>query len=201
MSTQSTTQTFASMVGGIRRLGSLYFENVRLKTTEKITILLAAVAFYAVVMALGLVCLVFVSIGIGHLLATTLAPHLAYLFIAFFYLILFMLTFVWRRQIFIDPIARFMSRLLVEMPEDEREARRSTPKRPFNPQGPDGKNPVDGGPAAPSPEPQPESAPSAADDDVADSAVQPSAPVTGPGACFVEEDEIIINYDDNDEQN
>ena len=116
--------TLSSLVSGVRDLGSLYFEKARLKTTEKITILLATVSYAAVIMALGLVCLVFVSIGIGHLLATTLAPHLAYLIIAAFYLIIFVLAIVFRRQLFVDPIARFMSRLLVEKPEDIREAER-----------------------------------------------------------------------------
>lgn len=108
------------MFGRVKKLGNLYIESLRLKSTEKITIILAAVAFYAVAMAFGLVCLVFISIGIGHLLATTIAPHLAYLIIAVFYLILLILTIVWRRQIFIDPIARFISRVLVELPEEER---------------------------------------------------------------------------------
>lgn len=71
-------------------------------------------------MALGIVCLVFVSIGIGHLLATSIAPHLAYLIVAAFYLILFVTVIAMRRKLFVDPIARFMSRLLVEEPEDER---------------------------------------------------------------------------------
>ncbi|MDE6397162.1 MAG: phage holin family protein [Muribaculaceae bacterium] len=114
----------SALFSGVKDLGVLYFEKARLKTTEKITILLATVAYSAVIMALGLVCLVFVSIGIGHLLATTLAPHLAYLIIAAFYLIVFILAIVFRRRLFVDPIARFMSRLLVEKPEEIREAER-----------------------------------------------------------------------------
>lgn len=120
MSEHSTGSTLLSLYYSIRRLGGLYTENIRLKTTEKITILLAAIAFYSVAMALALVCLVFVSIGLGHLLGTVLAPYLAYLLIAVVYLIMFVLVFLLRRQLFIDPIARFMSRLLVELPEDER---------------------------------------------------------------------------------
>lgn len=120
MSEHTTGSTLLSLYSGIRRLGGLYAENIRLKTTEKITILLAAIAFYAVAMALALVCLVFVSIGLGHLLGTVLTPYLAYLLIAVVYLVLFILVFLLRRQLFIDPIARFMSRLLVEVPEEER---------------------------------------------------------------------------------
>ena len=160
------------MLGSVKRLGSLYFQNVRLKTTEKITILLAAIAFYAVAMAMGLVCLVFVSIGIGHLLATTLAPHLAYLFIAAFYLILFVLTIVFRRQIFIDPIARFVSRLLVEVPEEERMAGNGG-----------GHGPVPAGSGE------------EADDDVE----APDTDVTVTGSAVDNNTEIELDYD-NDEQ-
>ena len=127
MSHESTASILLTMFGRVKRLGSLYVENLRLKSTEKITIILAAVAFYAVAMALGLVCLVFISIGIGHWMATTIAPHLAYLFIAAFYLVLFVLCILWRRQIFIDPIARFISRVLVEIPEEERRSLRAVP--------------------------------------------------------------------------
>lgn len=123
-SQKSLTESLASIFGSVKNLGNLYFEKARLKTTEKITILLATVAYSAVIMALGLVCLVFVSIGIGHLLATTLAPHLAYLIIAAFYLLIFSLVIAFRRKLFVDPIARFMSRLLVEKPEEIREAER-----------------------------------------------------------------------------
>lgn len=117
---QSISESVGSIVKGVKRLGMLYFEKARLKTTEKITILLSTIAFSAVIMALGIVCLVFVSIGIGHLLATSIAPHLAYLIVAAFYLILFVTVIAMRRKLFVDPIARFMSRLLVEEPEDER---------------------------------------------------------------------------------
>ena len=78
------------------------------------------VAFYAVVMALGLVFFVFVSLALSDLLATVLPPYIAYMILALVYVLAFVLICLLRRQIFIDPIARFMSRLLVEFPEDER---------------------------------------------------------------------------------
>lgn len=112
-----TTSSIYNSIGTVKRLGSLYLESMKLKTTEKITVLLSSIAYIAVIIAVGLVCLVFISIGIGHLLATTIAPHLAYLFIAAFYLLLFVLAIVFKRQIFVDPIARFMSRLMVDPPK------------------------------------------------------------------------------------
>ena len=109
-----------NMFTRVKHLGGLYVESLRLKTTEKITIILAAVAFYAVAMALGLVGLVFISLAAGRMLAMSIEPYLAYFIIAAFYMLLLLLAFLWRRRIFIDPIARFISRVLVEMPEEER---------------------------------------------------------------------------------
>lgn len=120
---QTISESLAGITHGIKRLGVLYFEKARLKTTEKITILLATIAFTAVITALGLVFFVFVSIGVGHYLATSIAPHLAYLIVAAFYLLIFLLALAMRRRLFVDPISRFMSRLLVEEPEEDRAKR------------------------------------------------------------------------------
>lgn len=114
------TELVNGSIQSLKRLALLYIESAKLKTTEKITILLSSIAFVGVILALGLVCLVFISIGIGHLLATTIAPHLAYLLVAAFYLVIFFLMIAMKQRIFFDPISRFMSRLLVEEPEDVR---------------------------------------------------------------------------------
>lgn len=219
MSSPTTTSVITSIVTGVKRLLGLYVENVRLKTTEKITILLAAIAFYGVIMALGLVCLVFISIGVGHLLATTLAPHMAYLIIAGFYLILFIITFTLRTKIFVDPISRFMSRLLVEMPEDERQARQcaraDTPRggNPGSPVPPAAKpRPTRPTPPTPATAPEPtstdQSEPSDQSDmtdktDKSDLSDEPatadSADLTDPSEDnldIIEEEEIIIKYPD-----
>lgn len=114
--TANIADTLAHVKKHVLRLGVLYIEKARLKTTEKLTILLSTVAFSAILAAIAIVFLVFVSIGVGHLLATSIAPHLAYLLVAGVYLILLIVVACMRRRLFINPIARFMSRLLVEAP-------------------------------------------------------------------------------------
>lgn len=153
MSKPDLSETLGQLFGGVKRLGTLYFEKARLKTTEKITILLATIAFTAVLMAVIMVCLVFISIGIGHLLATTIAPHWAYLFIAAFYVLLLVLVIAFRRPLFVDPISRFMSRLLVEEPEEDRAYRLY------------GSRPAPGHHPKPQPEPEPEAQPRQQDDE------------------------------------
>lgn len=131
MERQSQTplsESFSAMTKGIRRLGELYISKARLKTTEKLTILLSTIAFSAVVAAIALVFILFVTIGVGHLLATSIAPHLAYLLVAGFYLLVLLVILFMRRTLFIDPISRFLSRLLVEAPESSGESEESPSK-------------------------------------------------------------------------
>jgi hypothetical protein len=61
--------------------------------------------------------LIFISIGVGHLLATTIAPQLAYIYIALFYIVLLAILFAFRKALFLNPISRFVTRLLVKPPK------------------------------------------------------------------------------------
>ena len=115
---KTISDSFSGIFRRIKRLGTLYIEKARLKTTEKVTILLSSIAFTAVVTVVGFIFLIFVSVGIGHLLASSIAPHLAYLIIAAFYLVLLVAVFALRRVLFINPISRFVSRLMVDEPEE-----------------------------------------------------------------------------------
>ena len=95
----------------------LTVEDVRLTAAEKLTVLFSTVTFFALVLILGTVALVFVSIGIGHWLAATVAPLMAYLYIAIFYVVVLLALILFRRQILVDPICRFVTRLIVEPPK------------------------------------------------------------------------------------
>jgi hypothetical protein len=92
-------------------------DSARLSAAEKLTILLSAVAFYAIVIMVAMVALIFISIGVGHLLATTIAPQLAYIYIALFYIVLLAILFAFRKALFLNPISRFVTRLLVKPPK------------------------------------------------------------------------------------
>ncbi|MCH5219049.1 MAG: phage holin family protein [Muribaculaceae bacterium] len=114
-------QTIRDSINGIsddaRRLAMLYIDKAKLVTTEKLSLTLSSIAFSAVAIAVGIVFLVFVSIGIGHLLASSIAPHLAYLIVAGFYLVLFIAVFCLRKRLFINPVTRFMSRMILNEPD------------------------------------------------------------------------------------
>lgn len=117
---QTTSDEVKSSAAILIRYLRLLVEDMRLTAAEKLTVLFATVAFYSLLLIVGIVALVFISIGIGHWLAATVAPMLAYIYIAAFYLVLLILLVVFKRQLLIDPICRFITRLLVEPPRPER---------------------------------------------------------------------------------
>lgn len=102
----------------LREYIELNIENVRLTAAQKTTVFLTTVAFAAVIFIIGSMVLLFLSIGIGHLLATTIAPHWAYMFVAAFYVLLLVIVIACKRTILLNPIARFMTRLLLAPPEE-----------------------------------------------------------------------------------
>lgn len=92
----------------------LHIEDLRLRVAEKLALVLAMAAFYAVVLSIGMVFIVFVSLAMGGLLATVMPPCAAYAILAALYVLAFALICLLRRRIFVDPITRFLSRLIVE---------------------------------------------------------------------------------------
>lgn len=95
----------------------LQLDYARLSGAEKLTVLLSTILFGAMIIIFGTIMLVFISIGVGHLLAMTVAPYVAYLYVAGFYFLLFLCIIIFRRQLFTDPMARMVSRMFVKPPK------------------------------------------------------------------------------------
>lgn len=113
----STDRGISNTAAILIKYFKLLLEDARLTAAEKLTVLFSTVTFYALLLVVGTVALVFISIGIGHWLAATVAPELAYLFIAAFYVVVLIVLIVFKRQLLIDPICRFITRLIVEPPK------------------------------------------------------------------------------------
>lgn len=105
---------------GIRYV-TLQLDYAKLTAAEKLTVLLSTIAFFALAVTIGLITLVFISIGIGHWLSVTIAPYTAYLFVSLFYLLLLVLLIVFRRPLIFNPAARFISRLFLKNPDESHE--------------------------------------------------------------------------------
>lgn len=100
-----------------RGLLKLYFNDFRLLSTEKLTMLLAAVACVVVVAVLGSCALLFLSIAIAQFLVLAVGVHWGYLIMAVFYAIIAILAYMLRKPLIETPIARFLSHLFLEVPD------------------------------------------------------------------------------------
>ena len=117
MSTRPTNESLKSIYATLRRFAMLHIESARLTTAEKLTLLGTTIVYGALLLIFGSIAMFFISIGIGHLLATTISEHLAYLWVAAFYIVLVLVIIIFKRQLILNPICRYITRLLAPKPE------------------------------------------------------------------------------------
>lgn len=100
----------------VKRLCALEIEKARLILAEKLTLLFGQIALVAIAFVVGTVALIFLSMSLSDFLLKTLEPCWTYLIVAGFYLLMVLLVVCFRRKLIIDPIARYISRLIVKPP-------------------------------------------------------------------------------------
>ena len=107
----------SGLIDSLKRYLSLYADYMRLSAAEKMSMLLSAVTFYTLIVAMALIALIFLSIGVGFLLASVMTLYWAFFIVTAFYILIFSLLIIFRHTLIVDPIARFVSRLLVKPPK------------------------------------------------------------------------------------
>lgn len=100
----------------VKRLANLEVDNAKLLITEKLTLLLGRVTLVAVSFVVCSCALIFLSMSVSDFLLRNLAPCWTYMIVAGFYLLLAIIGVVFRRQLIIDPIARYISRVILDPP-------------------------------------------------------------------------------------
>lgn len=114
MTNDSLFSILRAMLTGGRRLMSLRIESVRLKAAEKLTLLFSTLIFCGVTAALTVGLSVFAIIGVGLWLTTIMPAYLVFMIIALFLLLVLILVIALRRYIFDNPVARFVTQLLLD---------------------------------------------------------------------------------------
>lgn len=103
-------------ISPFKRLAKLYIESGKLSLTEALTRILAGALITFVCLALVIICLAFISFGVIDALSQGLGQIWAYLIVGGFYLLLILMMIVFRRTLIINPIARFLSRIILDTP-------------------------------------------------------------------------------------
>jgi hypothetical protein len=107
---------YAKLYGEVKRLCGLEVENARLLLTEKLTLLLGRISLVAVSFVVSAAALVFLSMSVADFLLRGLAPCWTYLIIGGFYVMIIVIVACFRRRLIIDPIARYISRVILDPP-------------------------------------------------------------------------------------
>jgi hypothetical protein len=101
----------------LKELWRLYIENIKLLSIEKMTILLSYGVMGALLIFFGAFALLFISVAIVLVLAQVIPLMWCFLIMGGIYLLLGVVMFLSRRSLFLDPIARFLSKLFLEHPD------------------------------------------------------------------------------------
>lgn len=106
-------QTIHTLADLTKRLISLYIENVKLTAAEKLTVVMSAAVLLLVALVFGIFMLAFLSGACIELLALVLPAWASYAILGGFFLLLVVLVIAFRKHIIVNPIARFVSRLVL----------------------------------------------------------------------------------------
>lgn len=115
----TTTNNKNTLFETLKRLATLYIENVKLSSAEKLTILFSGIALFAIVLFLALIALVFVAIGLATMLESYIAPFWSYFIIAGVLFVCIAILIIGKTQFIVNPIARFISKLLLNPPKKQ----------------------------------------------------------------------------------
>lgn len=101
----------------LMRLLRLYVSEVRLTVAEKLTVVFAGAVMLLILLVLGVFALAFLSGALVSALALVLPQWACYLICFGLFAVLMVIVLAMRRVLIIDPIARFVSRLVFDHDE------------------------------------------------------------------------------------
>ena len=103
-----------------RKYFSLEWDYTKLTAVEKMAVLLSSIAFLAVVIILGTFALAYVFSALIDVLAVALGCTWgAQLIAAAIVLVLLLVVFAFKKQLIVDPVARFVSKLFLKPDDNE----------------------------------------------------------------------------------
>lgn len=97
----------------------LEVDYTKLTAAEKTTILLSRIFLVAITIVLGMSALLFLAFSLAHvIISATHNAVLAYLIVAFIFLVILLFIYAFKKQLILDPVARFVSKLFLS-PDDK----------------------------------------------------------------------------------
>ena len=116
---ENSDTNYSALFELLKRFINLKVENARLTVAERMTLLLSGFMFYMIVILFAVCIIGFLSVSLAQFLSESLSEHWAYMIVAGMYATFILLLFLLRKPLIVNPIARFMSQLIVEPPENK----------------------------------------------------------------------------------
>ena len=113
------TPSIKTLWQALKKYISLNVANIKLSATEKLTLFFAAVAFGVVALVLIAIVMVFLSMAMCEILSQSMSAQNVYLIMAAFYLLLLVIIGALRKVLFLNPIARFLSKIMLNPPKEK----------------------------------------------------------------------------------
>jgi len=113
-SSDKNIETIGQLAEMVRHYVGLQTEYVKLDVIEKVVRLLTAVAMLVVISVLVILLLIYLSFAAAHALTPLTGAPVAFLLVAAFYLLLLVLTVMFRKRWIERPLVRFLANLLME---------------------------------------------------------------------------------------
>ncbi len=104
-----------------KRYAKLAVTCIRLSFAEKMTVVLAVISLAAVILLIGGFALLFLTMGCVEMLCQSMDRYWSYIIVGGLYAIMLSIVIVFRRSLITNPISRFISRLIIDMPKNQSE--------------------------------------------------------------------------------
>ena len=117
---ESLTDNLKTIVDNARRWVSLEVEYAKLTVAEKVTVLLTTLIIGAVCLLLGMVIIILFSFSLVDVFKTFMSPALACLSVGGILVLLIVLILLLRKPLLEDPIARLISKLILDIKPSEK---------------------------------------------------------------------------------
>ena len=113
MSLSDTKQQTGTLWQRIKELITLKLEYTKYTVAEKLTMLLAMAALGFIGLLLAAFILFFLSVALSHWMAESIGSVWSSVIVAGIYIVLLVLIIALRKPLFIDPVSKFISRMML----------------------------------------------------------------------------------------
>lgn len=108
-----TQQPVQTLWQRLKELITLKYEYTRYTVAEKLTMILAMAALGLITLLMVMVIMFFLSVALSHCLAESVGMVWSSLIVAAIYLVILLVLIALRKQLFINPVSKFITRMML----------------------------------------------------------------------------------------